>query len=64
MMLFLMIFFTSALAYKSQPYAEGISMRLDVSYTPYATNKRYKTGNIITFINFEEGNLSSETQSL
>ena len=34
-------------------------MRPDVSYTPYATSSREQTGNIITFTQFEEGNLLS-----
>ena len=36
----------------------------DVSYTPYAVSPREKTGDIITFTQFEEGNLLSETQNL
>ena len=36
----------------------------DVSHTPYATSSREKTGNIITFTQFEEGNVLSETQNL
>ena len=32
-----------------------------VSYIPYATYSRVKTGDIITFTQFEEGNLLSET---
>ena len=39
-------------------------MHPSVSYTPYATNARVKTGNIITFAHFEEGGLLSETQIL
>ena len=35
-----------------------------VSYTPYATSSRGKTGNIITVSQFEEGGLLSETQNL
>ena len=42
--------FSSTLAYMSQPYAEAISMRPAVSYTPYA------------FTHFEEGDLLSETR--
>ena len=34
----------------------------DVSYTPYAASSREKTGDIITFTQFEEGNLLSETR--
>ena len=51
--------FSSALSYTSQPYAEAMAMRLDVSYTPYVTSSKEKTGNIITFVQFEEGNLLS-----
>ena len=36
-------------------------MRKEVTYTPYATSSKEQTGNIITFKNFEEGNLVSET---
>ena len=39
-------------------------MRPDVSSTPYATSSREQTGNIITFAQFEEGNLLSETHHL
>ena len=35
-----------------------------VSYTPYATSSREKTGDIITLAKFEEGNLFFETQNL
>ena len=49
------------LAYTSQPYSEAVDMRPDVTYTPYATSSREKTGNIITFAQFEEGGLLSET---
>ena len=59
-MLFLMKFF-SALAYTSQPCSEAMAMLPDVSYTPYVTSSKEKTGNIITFAQFEEGNLLSET---
>ena len=36
-------------------------MRLSVTYTHCATSLREQTGNIITFTQFEEGNLLSET---
>ena len=39
-------------------------MRLSMSYTPYATFSKGKTGNIITFTHFEEGDLSSKTRNL
>ena len=47
--------------YTSQPYAEAMAMQPSVSYTPYTTSSREKTGDIITFTQFEEGNLLSET---
>ena len=39
-----------------------MAMRLSVTYTPYATSSREKTGDIITFTHFEEGNLLSVTR--
>ena len=39
-------------------------MRLDVSYTPYATSSREQYENIITFTQFEEGGLWSETRNI
>ena len=53
--------FVSALSYSSQPYAEAMAMRPAVTYTPYATSSKEKTGDVITFPQFEEGNLISET---
>ena len=32
-------------------------MSPDVIYTPYATSSKEKTGGIITFVQFEEGDL-------
>ena len=49
--------FSSMLVYTLQPYPEAMSMCPAVSYTPYAKPSREKTGNIITFTQFEEGNL-------
>ena len=49
--------FSSALVYTSQTYSEAMSMRTDVTYTPCATSSREKTGNIITFTQFEEGSI-------
>ena len=54
--------FSSALAYTSRPYSEVIDMRQSMIYTPYATSSKEKTGNMITFAQFEEGYLSSETR--
>ena len=36
--------------------------RLAVSYIPYATSSKEKTGDIIKFSHFEERNLLSETR--
>ena len=38
-----------------------MDMRPSVIYTPCATSSRGETGDIITFAQFEEGNLLSET---
>ena len=46
----------------SQHYAEAMAMCPDVTYTPYAKSLREQTGDIITFTQFEEGNLLSETR--
>ena len=52
---------SSALAYMSLPYSEAMDMRPSVTYTLYATYSKEQTGDIITFVQFEEGNLLSET---
>ena len=49
--------FYSALAYTSQPCSEVMTMRPAVTYTPCAKSSREQTGNIITFTQFEEGNI-------
>ena len=54
---------SSMLAYTSQPYAESMYMRPDVSYIPCATSLREQTGDIIIFAQFEEGGLLSETSN-
>ena len=47
----------SALAYTPRPYSEALAMWPVVSYIPYATSSHAKTGNIITFAQFEKLNL-------
>ena len=47
----------------SQPYAEAMDMRPAVLYIPYDTSPKEKTGDIITFTQFEERNLLSETRN-
>ena len=54
---------SSKLAYMSQPYAEAMAMRLDVSYIFCATSSREKTGDIIMFTQFEEGNILTKTRN-
>ena len=56
--------FSIGLEYTSRPYAEAMAMRLAVSYIPYDTSSGGKTGDIITFTQFEEGGLISETHYL
>ena len=38
-------------------------MRPEVTYTPYATSLKEKTGDVITFAQFEEGNILTETSN-
>ena len=38
-------------------------MRPAVTYTPYATYSKEKTGSVITFAPFEEGNIWTETRN-
>ena len=53
--------FSSALSYTSQPYSEAMAMRPKVTYTPYATSPKEQTGDVIKFVQFEEGNILNET---
>ena len=48
---------SSALSYMSRPYLEAMAMRPEVTYTPYATSSKEQTGDVITFAQFEEGNI-------
>ena len=40
-----------------------MAMRPEVTYTPYGTSSREQTGDIITFTQFEEGNIWTETRN-
>ena len=40
-----------------------MAMRPTVTYTPYATSLREQTGDLITFTQFEEGNILTETRN-
>ena len=53
--------FSSTLAYTSQPYSDAMAMRPSVSYISFVTYPKEKTGDIINFALFDEGNLLSET---
>ena len=53
--------FSSASAYTSRPYSESMAMRPAVTYTPYMTFLIEQTGDVITFAQFEEGNICTET---
>ena len=55
--------FSSALAYTSRPYSEAMSMRPAVTYTPYVTSSKEQTGDVITFAQFEEGNILTENRN-
>ena len=55
--------FSSALAYTSLPYSEAMEMRLAVTYTLYATSSKEKTRDVMTFAQFEEGNILNETRN-
>ena len=55
--------FSSALSYTSRYYSEAMVMRPAVTYNPYATSLREQTGNLITFAQFEEGNILTETRN-
>ena len=54
---------SSALSYTSRPYSEAMEIRPAVTYTPYATSSKEQTGDIITFAQFEEGNILTETRN-
>ena len=55
--------FSSSLAYTSQSYLETMVMCPDVKYTPCATSSKEKTGDIITFAQFEEGDILTKTRN-
>ena len=38
-----------------------MAMRPAVNYTPYATSSKEQTGDVITFAQFEEGNILTKT---
>ena len=56
-------FFSSTLAYTSQPYAEAVDILPSMTYTPYATSSKEPTIDIITLVQYKEDNLLSETRN-
>ena len=46
----------------SQPYAEAMAVHMAVSYIPCDKSSREQTSNIIMLVQFEEGDLLSETR--
>ena len=54
---------SSVLAYTSKPYSEVMEMRSAVTYKPWATSSREQTGDLITFAQFEEGNIWTKTRN-
>ena len=55
--------FSSALSYTSRTYSEVMVMRPAVTYTLYASSLKEQTGDVITFAQFEEGNILTETRN-
>ena len=47
----------------SRPYSEEMMMRLAVTYTPYATSSKEQTGDVVTFAQFKEGDILTETRN-
>ena len=40
-----------------------MAMRPEVTYTPYATSLKEQTGNVISFSDFEKGDILPETRN-
>ena len=55
--------FSSVLSNTPRPYAEAMAMRPTVTYTLYATSSKEQAGDVITFAQFEEGNLITENRN-
>ena len=55
--------FSIELSYTSRPYSEAMAMRPAVTYTLYTTYSKKQTGYVITFAQFEEENMLTETRN-
>ena len=53
-----------ALEYTSRPYPESLATQIVVLYITYATSSHEQTGNILTFAQFGERNLSENEWNL
>ena len=56
--------FSSTLEYTSHPYSEALATQPAVLYITYTTSSHEQTGSIITFAQFEEGNLVENKHNL
>ena len=54
---------SSALSYTSRTYSEEMVMCLEVAYTQCKTSLGEQTGDVITFTQFEEGNILTENRN-
>ena len=55
--------FSNELAYTSHHYPRAMAMHQTAMYTPCATYLRRKTDDIITFVQFEEGNILTNNRN-
>ena len=55
--------FSIPLSYTSRPYLEAMAMHPAVTYTLYATSSKERTGGVITFTQFEEGNILTKNRN-
>ena len=62
-MMFFYESFSVALAYTSRPYSETMAVCPAVTYTLFATSSKEKTGDVITFAQFEEENILTKTRN-
>ena len=60
-MLYLTTKKSCALSYTSLPYSEVMAMRPAVTYTLHATSLKEQTGDVITFAQFQAGEILTKT---
>ena len=54
---------SSALSYTSRPYSEAMAMCPAITYTLYATYPKEQLCDVVTFAQFEEGNILTKTRN-